>query len=126
MRQKPNPQVIKWMDNKPIDNLAISAITIAEIRLGIALLPDGKRKSSLSELANGMLQEFIDNQLDFDSLAATEYAMIVSYCTKQGRGISTEDAQIASIAKVYDATLVTRNIRDFDMIEGLELLNPFV
>lgn len=126
MRLKPIPQVIEWMDNQPIDELAISSITVAEIRLGIALLPDGKRKNKLASLAEGMLQEFLDSQLDFDNTAAGEYAIIVSHCTRQGRAISTEDAQIASIVRVHDAVLVTRNTRDFEMIEDLELFDPFV
>lgn len=126
MRPKPSPQVIEWMDKQPVEDLTISSITVAEIRLGIALLPDGKRKSLLAGLAEEMLQEFVDNQLNFDNSAASEYAKIVSHCSKNGRAISTEDAQIASIARVYNAVLVTRNIRDFDMIENLELLNPFV
>ena len=125
MRQEPNPLVIRWMDKQAVNDLAISSITIAEIKLGVALLPEGKRKNTLAELADGMLQEFTENQFYFDDLAATEYANIVSKCTKNGRAISTEDAQIASITKVHNAILVTRNTKDFEMIEDLELLNPF-
>lgn len=126
MRPKPNSQVIEWMDKQSVEELTISSITVAEIRLGIALLPDGKRKNLLAGLAEEMFQEFTDNKLNFDNSAASEYATIVSHCSKNGRAISTEDAQIASIARVYNAVLVTRNIRDFEMIEDLELFNPFV
>ena len=126
MRQEPNAQVIDWVDNQLVSELAISSITIAEIKLGIALLPEGKRKSKLSELADGMLQEFGDNQFDFDAIAAEEYASIVSHCSKNGRAISTEDAQIAAISLVKSAVLVTRNTRDFETIPDLELYNPFI
>lgn len=125
MRKAPNPSVVNWLDEQFVDDLVISSITIAEIKLGIALLPKGKRKNSLAEMAGEMLQEFVDRQYAFDSLAAIEYADIVSNRTRQGRAISTEDAQIASIARAHNAVLVTRNTRDFEMIEALELHNPF-
>ncbi|BBO82566.1 hypothetical protein DSCO28_31320 [Desulfosarcina ovata subsp. sediminis] len=57
--------------------------------------------------------------------AALEYAMIVSERAKKGRPISVEDAQIAAIAKTANLILATRNIKDFDNINGLELINPF-
>ena len=124
MRKEPTPSVINWLDEQVLDNLAISSITVAEIKLGVALLPDGKRKRALGSMADEMLLEF-DNQYDFDSIVASEYADIVSHCTRQGRAISTEDAQIAAISRVNNAILVTRNTRDFEMIAGLELYNPF-
>lgn len=100
--------------------MAISSITIAEIKLGIALLPNGKRKSLLANLADEMFQEFTENQFSFDTSCANQYADIVVSCSKQGRGISTEDAQIASISIVHNAVLVTRNTRDFETIDDLE------
>jgi predicted nucleic acid-binding protein len=126
MRKVPNSNVVDWLDEQLVDDLAISVITIAEIKLGIALLPDGKRRNSLGKMANEMLQEFVNRQYDFGSLAAIEYADIVSDCTRKGREISTEDAQIASISRAHNAVLVTRNIKDFEIIENLKLHNPFI
>ncbi|MFB6348125.1 hypothetical protein ACFBZI_01480 [Moraxella sp. ZJ142] len=42
-----------------------------------------------------------------------------------GRIIHLVDAQIASIALVYELVLVTRNTKDFVMIDGLQAVNPF-
>ncbi len=114
------------MDEQLAADLFITSIAIAEIKLGVALLPEGKRKSILAGLVDEMLQEFSENQLHFDGLAAVEYANIVSQCVKQGRPISTEDAQIASISSVHGAVLVTRNTPDFEMIKNLEIFNPFI
>ncbi|MFC0820279.1 hypothetical protein [Moraxella marmotae] len=44
---------------------------------------------------------------------------------KHGRIIHLADAQIASIALVYELVLVTRNTKDFVMIDGLQAVNPF-
>jgi predicted nucleic acid-binding protein len=127
MRPTPSPKVVQWLDSYPQMDLWISAVTVAEIRLGIALLPDGKRSALLSDLAAGMFQEdFSERCLPFDFSAAGEYATIVAVRTRQGQPISVEDAQIAAIARSADLALATRNTKDFSGIEGLVLLNPWV
>ncbi len=125
MRVDNNLQVLEWIDDQYTNNLYVSSITIAEVQLGIALLPDGKRKTNLIQAAVATFSDFKDTQLNFTEASAFEYAAIVSTCVRMGRPISVEDAQIASIAKVSNAFLVTRNVSDFDMIDGLTTLNPF-
>lgn len=82
MRQQPNPQVLEWLDQQDVESMAISSITIAEIKLGIALLPNGKRKSLLAKLATEMFQEFAGNQYSFNTKCTDFYADIVAACTK--------------------------------------------
>ena len=125
MRPQVNPNVIDWLDNQQEGDLYISSITIAEIKLGIALLPEGKKRNLLTGAADYMLQNFADRLLDFDALSAEKYASIVADCTKMGRPISVEDAQIAAISQVHQYVLVTRNVRDFAMIDLLDIYNPF-
>ena len=124
MRSRPNNNVLDWLDNQYVDDLYISSITIAEIYLGIALLPDGKRKTALVQAANDTLTDFTDKQLDFTPKAALEYADIVASRTQSGKAISIEDAQIAAIARANNASIVTRNVNDFEGIE-VEIINPF-
>lgn len=126
MKARPNPRVLNWVDDKPQDGLFISAITQAEIALGIALLPEGKRKNALALAAEAMLtQDFAGAILPFDEGAAVHYAALVAHRTRLGRPISTEDAQIAAIALSHGLTLVTRNLRDFQDIEGMTLIDPW-
>ncbi len=125
MRESPNPDVVSWLDDQFVDNLATSSITVAEIRLGIALLPEGRRKQALSEAADKTLKDFADNLFSFDTDAAENYAEIVAKQIKIGRPISVEDAQIAAIAQAVSAVLVTRNVTDFVRVDGLEIVNPF-
>lgn len=126
MRPKPNPRVIQWLDAQREWDMWISAITVAEIRLGISLLPDGKREQSLEDLSEEMFQEdFTDRCLPFDYEAANEYARIVVERNQQGLPISVEDAQIAAIAKTGELTLATRNTKDFSHITGLNIINPW-
>ena len=127
MRPAPAPAVMQWLDARPESDFWISAVTMAEIRLGIALLNDGKRKSLLLELAEQMFREdFSDQCLPFDCDAARRYAHIVAARHRLGRPISVEDAQIASIAQAGGLTLATRNTKDFLDIDELDIVNPWV
>ncbi len=126
MRAQPNQQVINWLDQQRVQDLYISTITVAEIRLGIGLLPNGKRKRLLTQGATETLQDFDNNILSFDERSAEIYAVVVAQCTQEGRPISVEDAQIASIALTNELVLVTRNVSDFDVVDGLDIFDPFI
>ena len=126
MRPMPEPRVVNWLDAFPEWDVWISAITVAEIQLGIALLNNGNRKSALADLAEQMFREdFQGRCLPFDYQAAKEYAMIIADKSGTGRPIRVEDAQIAAIAGTADLTLATRNTKDISNISGLELVNPW-
>jgi toxin FitB len=126
MRPTPDPHVVGWLDAWPAGEVWISAVTVAEIRLGILRLPAGKRKTLLLDLAEQMFKEdFRDRCLPFDCEAAFEYAVIVDQRNRQGHPISVEDAQIAAIARTAELALTTRNNKDFSDIEGVTLLNPW-
>ncbi len=126
MRPIPDSRVVRWLDGQPEIEIWISVVTAAEIRFGLVLLPEGKRKNLLIDLAEKMLKEdFADQCLPFDCDAAREYAQIVGRRHREGRPISVEDAQIAAIAKAAGLTLATRNVKDFDGIEELEVVNPW-
>ncbi len=126
MRPEPNEDVIRWVDSVPDEDIWISAVTVAEIRLGLALLTNGRRKQNLARIAEEMLkEEFSEKCLPFDFQAADEYAAIVSTRNRQGRPITVEDAQIASIAIAANLVLATRNTKDFLDINRLDLINPW-
>lgn len=126
MRPKPEQKVLAWLDVRSENDVWISAVTVAEICLGIALLQEGKRRVSLAELAERMLfEDFAERCLPFERSAATEYASIVATRARIGHPISVEDAQIAAIARVYRLELATRNTKDFANIDGLALIDPW-
>ena len=126
MRAKPFPEVVEWLDAQPVDHLYISAITRAEIELGIALLPEGRRRNTLGAAAQGMFLEFDGRCLPFDEQAAVFYARLVANRIAVGRPISVEDAQIAAIAIVHSYSVVTRNSADFEAIDNLQTINPWL
>lgn len=126
MRPLPAPEVMAWFARQPVANLYTSAITQAEMLLGVALLPDGKRKHALAAAVSQMFEEdFAGACLAFDHVAAQEYALLVAGLQLKGVVMTTEDAQIAAIALRHQLVLATRNTKDFLNIPGLQLVNPW-
>lgn len=126
MRPRPDQAVIDWFSNRTGDVFFVSAITQAEIMLGISLLPAGKRRDTLMLSAEAMFsQEFRGKCLPFDTICVPHYAAIVALKRKAGLAVSTEDAQIAAIALAHGYPVATRNTKDFLHIGGLKLYNPW-
>ena len=126
MNETPNLQVIQWIDEQPVDDLFISSITVAEILFGINRLEQGKRKSRLAQQAALIIDAHFEQKIyNFDKHSAVFYADIRQARSKLGLPISHADCQIAAIACQYNCTLVTRNIKDFQSIQSLEIFNPF-
>jgi len=114
MRPTPSAAVETWLSGQPVAGIFISAITEAELRYGLALLPDGRRRNRLVAEVEAMLAEdFAGRILPFDSPAAAAYAHIAATRRLSGRPISQADAQIAAIAVSRGALLATRNVADF-------------
>lgn len=110
----------------PSSQIYTTAITEAELRLGLALLPQGTRRRRLQTQIEGILQETLAGRIiAFDSRAAEAYAEVVSTRRAAGRPISAFDGQIAAIARVRGAVLLTRNTRDFDGC-AIDVINPWI
>ena len=127
MRPRPEPRVLAWFSAQAVQTrFLISAITQAEILLGIALLSAGKKRSALAAAAQTLFeQEFRGLNLAFDEHVAPGYAAIVGARSRSGAPISVEDAQIAAIAAHHRLPLATRNTKDFAQVSGLVLINPW-
>lgn len=126
MKPIPHSDVLAWGDAELESDLFICTITRAEIELGIALLPDGRRKREIATSAQLMFEQFSGRCLVFGEMAAIQYARLVAQRRRIGRPIQIEDAQIASIALAHGLRLATRNVKDFDEIAGLETVNPWL
>jgi len=121
----PDVGVLTWLDSLEISDVATTAVTAAELRYGLARLPDGRRKRELSVVIRGILTEdFHGRVLPFDEGSAVQYADIVADRERIGRPIGVADAQIASICRDVGAVLATRNAPDFEET-GVELVNPW-
>lgn len=87
LRQQPDPAVVRWMDAQSIETLYLSAVTVAELRYGIAVLPEGRRRQVLhSGLEQSVLPLFEGRILPFDGATAESYAELMAAARRRGRG----------------------------------------
>lgn len=125
VRPAPSPEVIEWIDAQNSTDLVITALTAAEVRAGVALLPSGRRKQDVGIRMELLLTEtFAGFVLAFDIDSSAHYADMVASRSRAGRPISTFDAQIAAVCRQHEALLATRNIADFTDT-GVQLINPW-
>jgi predicted nucleic acid-binding protein len=119
------PRVVAWTDEQQAGEVYLTAITTAELRYGVARLPDGRRRTDLTERLKLVIEEdFADRILSFDDDAAAHYASIVTDRERRGLAISMADAQIAAICRHHGASLSTRNTKDFTHT-GVTVIDPW-
>ena len=125
MRASPNPQVIVWLDREDARGLFVSAVSEAEIRTGLGLLPDGWHRRELSDAADGVLDEWFSGRvLPFDAAAARVYADIACQRRAAGRPISQFACQIAAIARSRGMAVATRDVDGFRGC-GIDVNDPW-
>ena len=123
MRVTPDQRVAAWLIAQPRNSLWTTSVVEAELRFGVALLSDGRRKRSLQELLDAMLGDLEGRVLPFDSKAATAYAGIAAQRRQTGKPLALLDGLIAATARSLNATIATRNVADFTGC-GVELVDP--
>lgn len=114
MLHEPDAAVVDWLDRQAAESLWLTSVTVFEVRLGLALLPAGRRRRALEQAFALFLTDDLENRiLDFDSAAAVAAATLAAARTRAGRPSDMRDTQIAGIALARRATLATRNVRQF-------------
>ncbi len=125
LRAAPAPKVEAWLAAQDGAGIYLSAVSEAELRRGVAILPAGRRRDALIVAVDGILtEEFRARIWPFDSPAAVAYAAIAAERRMAGRPISQFDAQIAAIARARGAAVATGNVRDFEGC-GIEVIDPW-
>ena len=124
-RREPNARVLEWIDAQALETLYLSAITVAELREGIALIPAGKRRDSLHEnLEKRLLPMFANRVLSFDMACAKAYAELLAKSRAAGLAVETADALIAAIALANGFAVATRDTNPFEAA-GVSVINPW-
>lgn len=124
MRATPATAVVAWLRNQPAGELVTTAITLAEIRYGIARLPESLRKADLRTASDELFAGFDRQVLPFDAAAAVAYGDITAARERAGTPINSLDAQIAGICRSVGASVATRNGKDFHGT-GIGVLDPW-
>ncbi len=125
LRPVPAATVVAWINAQPLGTLYLSAVTVAELRVGVAQLPNGKRKTGLhDDLEQRLLPLFADRVLAFDLACSQAYAECVSTARKVGKVIAGADAYIAATAATFGFAVATRDAAPFE-VAGLQVINPW-
>ena len=126
LRPTPDTRVIDWIDAQPLETLFLSAITVAELRAGLAQLPVGKRRAGLQQsLEKRVLPLFAGRVLPFDLACTQAYAELMARARTAGLAIATADGYIAAIAAANGFTVATRDTGPFEAA-GVAVINPWL
>jgi predicted nucleic acid-binding protein len=124
MRDAPDQSVTSWMNRQPSHSIWTNAITILEIRTGLQIMPAGKKRISLSEDFERLLDRIDHRIAAFDEPAARFAAELTGLRQKKGRVGELRDTMIAGIVLAHHASLATRNVTHFADISAT-VVNPW-
>lgn len=117
--------VLAWIDAQIIETLYLSTISLAELRFGIAVLPDGKRRDTLTvSLERRVVPLFAGRILSFDEAASQAYATLRTRARAAGQAIAPADGYIAAIAASQGFAIATRDTSPFEAAK-LTVINPW-
>lgn len=126
LRHAPEARVVDWIDAQLLETLYLSAITVAELRAGVALLPSGKRRTGLHQsLEKRVLPLFTGRVLPFDLACTKAYAKLMAKARTAGLAIAAADGYIAAIAAANGFAVATRDTGSFEAA-GATVINPWV
>ncbi|MGH6907532.1 MAG: type II toxin-antitoxin system VapC family toxin [Aestuariivirga sp.] len=124
LKAAPDANVIEWFKRNSPDTLFFSAVGVAELMRGVAILPEGRRKNQMAkDLQFEIDRLFAARILPFDESAAHAYAGIHGKMRAIGRAIGILDSQIAAIALARGLSVATRDIQPF-LDAGVSVINP--
>lgn len=120
-----SPKVLAWLDTIDEDRAFISVASIAELRRGVSLLEDGRRRTALATwLAHDLPERFAGRILPIGPTVAERWGDLMAQSRRSGIALSVMDGFFAATALTNDLALVTRNVKDFAAF-GVKLLNPW-
>lgn len=125
MKPQPDPRVTQWVEAQVFETLFLSAITLAEMRAGIEIMPIGKRRSRLRErFERDFLPLFTGRVLGFDQSCTIAYAEHTLKSRRKGYSLSVFDSLLAAIAATHVMSVATRDTRPFN-VSGVSVINPW-
>ena len=125
MRPTPDRAVAVWRAQWSVEELFLTAISDAELRYGVMIMPTGRQRALPDASMDRRLDIGFGERIPpFDSAEARTYAAIASSRRRAGRPISETDCRIAAISRARDGALATRNLRDFEGM-GVNVVDPW-
>jgi predicted nucleic acid-binding protein len=125
VKPKPHPHVVRWVNETDEDSLFLSVLTLGKIRQGVALLPQGARKSNLETwLERDLPERFSRRILSITDRIADRWGLLAARAKNQGKPVHAIDGLLAATALDHNLIFITRNVQDVDPT-GVPLQNPW-
>lgn len=125
MKANPEPLVAQWILGVQEPELVLSVIAMMELRQGIDMMPEGKRRQMVETwLVEQVTQRFRGRILGVDTDVADICGQLLARQRLSSSICRMMDIWLAAIALHHDLTIVSRNERDFQGL-GVSILNPW-
>jgi predicted nucleic acid-binding protein len=117
--------VVDWLDRQAAETLYLTAANLAELMVGVEIMPAGKRREGIGAALDELISRLFGARiLPFDESAARAYAALVARARADGCALSVADAEIAAIATVRGFAVATRDTAPFTAA-GVPIIDPW-
>ncbi len=124
-RPKPEPRAVDFVSRCPLDQLYVSAVTLAQIRFGIELVDEPNRRAELNDWLTHKVRPMFDHRvLQVTEDIMLKWRLLVEEGRKTGHTFSQPDLIIAATAIHHGLTVVTRDRSDYDRAH-VPVVNPW-
>ena len=114
VRVKPEPRVLEWMEAAEETLLHLSVLTLGDLRNGLAVLPQGRRRTRLEAwLEVDLRSRFSGRILPVDAAVADRWGLLAARARRSGATLPIVDGLLAATALHHNLTMVSRNVSDF-------------
>lgn len=125
LKPSSDQNVIDWINRQAAPTLFTTSVTLAEMLIGIELLPEGKRKQSLHMMLDEVSARLFNGRiLPFEAQAARTMAEVNRIAVSKGYNMTFADCEIAAIAAFHGFAVATRDEAPF-RAAGLSVINPW-
>lgn len=118
-----HPAVLAWLEANDHE-LVLSTLVMAEIQYGLALPKAAHKRSFLELWLRGLEERYWSRVWEFDAADARSYGGLAASTEAKKREPQIIDIQIAAQALARNASLATRNVKDFEWT-GVPLIDPW-
>jgi hypothetical protein len=125
MRTRPAAILIEWLDAQAPEDIWTTSVSVFEVRFGLALLEEGRRRRAMVDAFEALLEEDLQGRIASVDVAAADAAAILGADRRRaGRSVDFRDTLIAGVAVARRAAIATRNVRHFQDI-AVAVVDPW-
>lgn len=125
-RQRPEPKVVSFISQQPLEALYVSVVTFAEIRFGIELVTQASRRADLTDWLNKKLRTMFENRvLNITEDVLVRWRLMVEEGRKVRHTFAQPDLLIAATAAHHGLAIVTRDTSDY-LKAKVAVFNPWI